>query len=76
MDNERYVQAWSLKPGDKIHEPISDNATALREVLEVFQATQHTQGQSTAVTVAVRGSYSPSWRVYHSNETVKITERG
>ena len=76
MDNTKYIQAWSLKPGDKIHEPLSGNAVSLREVLEIFKATQHTQGQSSAVTVAVRGSHSPSWRVYHSNDTVKITERG
>lgn len=75
MRNEDYVQAWSLKPGDKIHERISDNADSVRSVLEVFKATQHTQGQSTAVTVALRGSYSPVWRVYLSNQTVKITKR-
>jgi len=75
MRGTQYIQAWSLKPGDRVHERLNDDADSVREVLEVFRVTQHTQGQSTAVTVALRGSYSPSWRVYNSNQTVCISER-
>lgn len=76
MREEEFIKAWRLQPGDEILDPSkTGNATYVYHVLAVYRHTQEIQGRSSAVTVVLRGSYSPDWRVYKSDHPVKITKR-
>lgn len=76
MVETEFINAWNLQPGDEIRDlSKTGNATYVYHVLAVYRHTQEIQGRSSAVTVVLRGSYSPSWRVYQSHHPVKITKR-
>jgi hypothetical protein len=76
MREEEFIKAWNLQPGDEIRDlSPTGNATYVHHVLAVYRHTQAVQGRSSAVTVVLRRSYSPDWRVYKAEHPVKITKR-
>lgn len=75
-DDLDFVKAWNLQTGDEIFEKSkTGNVWYVYHVIDIVRHTQTKQGQSSAVLIATKGSYSPSWRSYEASTFVQIRKR-